>query len=181
MKRVVLSPASLPDGVLAETKLWLGITTQADDAALASLLRVALETCEAFTGQRPLCAEIEEVHEGTGAWTALATRPVQAITALEALAPDGARTLLAPASYAVDLDASGIGRFRLTGTAPRRIAVRFTAGLAASWDELPEALRHGVLRLAAHQFRERDLPGAAPLPPAAVAALWRPFRLMRLT
>ena len=62
-----------------------------------------------------------------------------------------------------------------------RLAVRFTAGLAPSWETLPEALRHGILRLAAHQHRERETSGAGPIPPAAVAALWRPWRRMRLT
>ena len=38
----------------------------------------------------------------------------------------------------------------------------------------------GVLRLAAHQHRERESEGAAPLPTAAVAALWRPWRRLRM-
>jgi uncharacterized phiE125 gp8 family phage protein len=61
-----------------------------------------------------------------------------------------------------------------------RVAVRFTAGLAADWADLPESLRHGLIRLAAHQHRERESEGAAPLPPASVAALWRPWRRMHL-
>ena len=31
-----------------------------------------------------------------------------------------------------------------------------------------------------HQHRERESEGAAPLPPASVAALWRPWRRMHL-
>lgn len=49
----------------------------------------------------------------------------------------------------------------------------------SDWSALPEALRHGVIRLAAHLYRDGD--GAAAAPPAAVAALWRPWRRMRLT
>ena len=48
--------------------------------------------------------------------------------------------------------------------------------VAPGWDALPEALRQGIFRLAAHQHRERENSGAAPQPPAAVAALWQPWR-----
>ena len=60
-----------------------------------------------------------------------------------------------------------------------QICLRFTGLDAAEWSELDEALRHGIVRFAAHQYRERDAGGAEALP-AAVAALWRPWRLVRL-
>ena len=181
MKRQIVTPAVLPPAALAELKQWLGITAMQDDAPLAALLHAGLEMCEAFTGLMPVEAECEEVWPASGAWQSLATRPVQAITQVEAIDAGGTRTVLAANVYALDLDADGTGRVRLidAGTATR-IAVRFTAGLAPDWDSLPEALRHGVLRLAAHQHRERETSGGAPLPPAAVAALWRPWRRLRL-
>lgn len=55
----------------------------------------------------------------------------------------------------------------------------FTGMVAASWDEAAEPLRHGIVRHAAHQYRERDH-GAPDTPPASVAALWRPYRTLRL-
>ena len=58
------------------------------------------------------------------------------------------------------------------------ICARFTGHGAAEWSALDEALRHGIVRFAAHQYRERD-EGTAPLP-AAIAALWRPYRPVRL-
>jgi len=184
MKRQIVTPAVLPPAALAELKQWLGIATAHDDAPLAVLLRAGLDICEAFTGLMPLEAECEEVRSASTAWQVLATRPVQAITAVDAIdAIDaaGARTPLVSGAYALELDADGAGRVRLIepGNATR-IAVRFTAGLAPDWDSLPEALRHGVLRLAAHQHRERETSGAGALPPASVAALWRPWRRMRL-
>ena len=59
-----------------------------------------------------------------------------------------------------------------------QICARFTGHGAAEWSALDEALRHGIVRFAAHQYRERD-EGTAPLP-AAIAALWRPYRPVRL-
>lgn len=94
---------------------------------------------------------------------------------------NGSRSTLAASAYIIDLDADGGGRVRVTlpGEAAR-LAVFVTAGLAPSWEALPDGLRHGLLRLAAHQHRERETSGAGPIPPAAVAALWRPWRRMRL-
>ncbi|WP_052223216.1 head-tail connector protein [Novosphingobium malaysiense] len=179
MNRVILTPAVLPGAALAELKQWLGITTTGDDTPLLSLLTTALEVCEGFTGQMPLEAECEEVLGARAGWHTLATRPVQAISGVEVIAADSSRSALDAGSYEIDLDAEGAGRIRLPETGAR-VAVRFTAGLAADWAALPESLRHGLIRLAAHQHRERETEGAAPLPPASVAALWRPWRRMHL-
>ncbi|MFC0203514.1 head-tail connector protein [Novosphingobium soli] len=181
MNRVILTPAAVPSPALAELKQWLGITTAVDDAPLAALIAAATETCEGFTGALPVEAECEEVLAPASGWRRLATRPVLAIIAVEALAGDGSRTPLPPGAWDSDLDAEGGGHVRIAPTAAAgRVAVRFTAGLAPAWDALPMALRHGIVRLAAHQHREREGAGAAPLPPASVAALWRPWRRMRL-
>lgn len=181
MNRVILTPVALPPLALAELKQWLGITVGGDDALLASLLAAALETCEAFTGTMLLEAECEELLDARSGWHTLATRPVQAILAIEGITLGGIRMALLPAGWEADLDANGAGHVRLPlPTSETRVAVRFTAGLAPDWETLPESLRHGVVRLAAHQHRERETSGAAPLPPASVAALWRPWRRMRL-
>ena len=181
MKRAIVTPAALPPAALAELKQWLGITTAHDDAPLSGLLRAGIEMCEAFTGTMPLIAACEEIVPARSGWQALATQPVQAITAIESIDVAGNRTALSSSAYAVELDAQGGGWVRVAGVpAALRFAVRFTAGLAAEWDELPAPLRHGVIRLAAHQHRERETNGAAPVPPASVAALWRPWRKVRL-
>jgi uncharacterized phiE125 gp8 family phage protein len=182
MNRVILTPAALPSSALAELKQWLGITTAQDDAPLLALLKAALDLCEGFTGQMSIEAECEEVLPAASGWCVLATRPVLAITALDAVAADGSRAPLDAGAYEIELDADGTGRIRLPWPgAQTRIAARFTAGLAPDWDGLPDALRHGLIRLAAHQHRERETQGAAAIPPSSVAALWRPWRRLRLT
>jgi uncharacterized phiE125 gp8 family phage protein len=57
--------------------------------------------------------------------------------------------------------------------------VRFRAGLGADWNDVPEPLRQGLIRLVAHFYTHRDAADAG-APPAAVAALWRPWRRLRL-
>jgi uncharacterized phiE125 gp8 family phage protein len=55
-----------------------------------------------------------------------------------------------------------------------RVLVRYRAGLAADWNGVPEPLRQGIVRLAAHLYGARG--GTEGPAPASVAALWRPFR-----
>lgn len=188
MKRTIVTAAPLAPAALAELKDWLGIAvpTTGEDAGLTALLRAALDSCEAFTGTLPLQAGCEELVDGAAGWPGsgwlvLSSRPVQAITAVQA-APAGApRTDLPAAAYAIDLGAEGTGRVRLLApVTTARCAVRYTAGLAPDWASLPDGLRHGIVRLAAHHYRLRDTPGEGPQPPAAVAALWRPWRTLRL-
>ena len=60
-----------------------------------------------------------------------------------------------------------------------QMCIQFTGIEPGNWADLDEALRHGIIRYAAHHYRERDLSEAGHIP-AAVAALWRPWRSLRL-
>ncbi len=182
MTRTILTPAAFPAAALTDVKQWLAITGSGEDDALTSLVKAAIELCESFTGQMLLESECEEpLPACRGIWQVLATRPVQAITQLEGVPAEGARFTLTADAYAIDLEADGGAKIRLLrqGSAGR-IAVRFTAGMAGDWADLPESLRHGVIRLAAHLFRQRVEENTAGAPPAAVTALWRPWRRYHL-
>lgn len=181
MKRAIITPYALAPAALTELKDWLGITTPADDNQLSALLRAAIEQCEGFTGLMPLEQGCEDVLPVLSGWQALNAGPVQAITQVLGIPAEGARFALSVDAYAIDLSADGAGRVRVISPgAAGRVAIRYTAGLAADWMALPDALRHGVLRLAASQYRARENDGSPPaMPPAAVAALWRPWRQIR--
>ena len=181
MHRTILTPAALTGAALAELKDWLGISASGEDAPLTAVLRAALDLCEGFTGLIPLEVSCEERIPASANWQRLAVRPVHAVTGVEALLADGTRSTLPVQTYAIDLDSDGHARVRLSGPAPApRLAVQMTAGLAPDWDSVPDGLRHGVIRLAADLYRDRTEPGAARTPPAAVAALWRPWRALCL-
>ena len=181
MTRVIIVPPMPSPEALGELKQWLALTGSREDAMLERLIGAALELCEGFTGQLLLQATCEEVLGSANGWQSLATRPIQAILAVQGIPAEGARFALAADAYAIELDTDGGARVRVHSPgAAGRIAVRFVAGLAPSWNGLPESLRHGVIRLAAHQHRARENSAADPVPPAAVTALWRPWRRMRL-
>lgn len=184
----MLSPAPivLPAEASDEAKAFLRIETAGEDALVARLATSAAELCESFTGQALLARGFSEtlpvdpVSPGAGVWMRLARTPVRAISTVETLTSDGVAATLPVDAYAVDIDASGDGWVRVTqpGDA-RRVRVTYEAGLAADWPALPAALRQGMARLTAHLFTHRD--GATDAgPPAAVTALWRPWRRMRL-
>lgn len=179
MKRLIIVPAPIPIAARDDLKRWLAISSGSEDAFLDALLRAALDLCEAFTGTMILAQTCEEVLAASTAWQALGTRPVQSIEQLTAHANDGTSLVVASSGYELDIDGDEVGRVRLrTQGSARRIEVRFVAGLASEWNEIPDALRQGVIRLAAHHYRERDRSGDTP--PASVAALWRPWRRLRL-
>ena len=179
MQRTLITPPVL-GGALAELKHWLAITTTQDDASLEALLRAAVETCEAFTGTMPVAARVEQIHAATCEWQALHASPVHLIDGAEAIGPDGTRAALGVGDYDIYIigDSRGLVRLR-HAVVIRRVSVRFLAGLVPDWEALPDGLRHGVLRLAAHNYRMRD-GESGPNPPAAIAALWRPWRRLRL-
>jgi len=182
MQRELVTPADLSGTALAELKDWLAITTSREDAALTRLLNASLETCNAFTRQVAIESTFEEIHDVSSGWQLLGLCPVRAITQVEAVATDGSRAPLATDQYLIDINAAATGRFRLVGViTATRLAVRYEAGSSPDWASLNSSLRHGILRLAAHHFRAREADIGDPLPPAAVAALWQPFRRLRLT
>jgi len=168
----------LPPAARDEAKAYLRVVGVDEDPLLDRLLRSAAELGERFTGQVLLRRAFRERigPAGAGRWQRLGRTPVRAVTAVET----GAGTPLPAEAYAIDLDSSGDGWVRLIAPPDGPVTVSYDAGLAASWAELPEALRHGALRLAAHFYTHRDGAASTVQPPAAVTALWRPWRRMRL-
>lgn len=181
MRRVVLTSADLSGDALNELKLWLAIGRDDEDAALIALLQSSLDMCEGFLGQRPLIAECEELAEDCGDWLAISSLPVKSVLGLETLDEAHVRSAVSAADYDVEINANGMAQIKLL-SAPEHstVAIRFRAGIAETWAQLPGALRHGIIRLAAFHYRERDNAKAMP-PPASVTALWRPWRQVRLT
>lgn len=165
---------------LAEARAFLRIETGEEDPLLAGFVRSATELCEAFTGQALIARDAEQILPASREWQRLALTPVRAISAVTGLPADGASFALPVDAYAIDIDANGDGWVRVTQPgAAGRVRVDYSAGMAADWNGVPEALRQGIVRLTAHLFTHRD--GATDAgPPAAVTALWRPWRRMRL-
>lgn len=159
---------------VAAVKAMLRVQLTDEDALIAAFAESALGLCEQFIGQIAIRRTLRQPIPVRAGWQRLGAGPVRAIAGVETLGG----VALAVAAYAIDVDAAGDGWVRVgdAGGDAQVVAV-FEAGLAAGWNDLPAPLRQGVVLLAAYLFDERD---ASSAPPAAVTALWRPFRRMAL-
>lgn len=172
----------LPPEAAGAAKAYLRVERSDEDGLIAGLVLAAAELCEAFTGQALLERGFTEVLPAGRAWQRLGRAPVRSIASVEALDSDGTERALPSDAYGIDIDARGEGWVRTAEAGEaRRIRVAYRAGRTGAWADLPEALRQGILRLAAHFYTNRAAEGGCGAePPAAVAALWRPFRRIRL-
>lgn len=177
---IVIEEPPAPPVALAELKAFLRIAHDGEDDLLGALARSAAEVCEAFTGRSLLARSVSETLPATSAWTRLGATPARSVNGVEALDTYGAATALPADGYAIDIDAAGDGWVRvISAGAAKRVRVVYAAGMAAAAEGIPEAIRHGILRLAAHFYTHRDWEEGAP-PPAAVTALWRPWRRLQV-
>lgn len=168
-----------PAVTMSEAQAYVRIETGEEEAVLAALIRTASAVCEEFLNRVVIARDFEAEVPASGSWERLPLTPVRSIAAVETVDIAGVATALPTANYAIDIDSSGDGWLRLCqGADVSRVRVSGSAGLAQSENEVPEPIRQGVLRLVAHLFTSRDGPGGDP--PAAVTALWRPYRRLRL-
>jgi uncharacterized phiE125 gp8 family phage protein len=163
---------------LAEAQAYARVETGEEEALLAGLVRTASALCESFTGQVLVARPFEEMLPLERKWQRLSLTPVRTIDEVALVWPDGCSAVLPTGEFEVEIDGRGDGWVRAIGEDARRLRVRGHAGLAIEPNGVPEPLRQGILRLVAHLFATRD--GRDGEPPAAVSALWRPYRRMRL-
>lgn len=180
MQRTVITPADLSGDALDELKGWLGISRSEEDALLVGLLGASVALCEAFIGQAPLEQAIEEMIPAKRGAYPLRTHPIQALVSVELVPDEGPRTEVEATAYTFETDATLTGCIKLPSDLDgNRLAVTARAGLVVDWANLPHPLKHGMIRLAAFHYRDRDADSEI-APPASVAALWRPWRIARL-
>jgi uncharacterized phiE125 gp8 family phage protein len=163
---------------LAEAQAFARIDAGEEEELLERLIRSASALCEQFTGQVLVARPFTEIMTAKGCWQRLGLTPVRSIGAVQAVAPDGSATGVPAGDFEVDIDGRCDGWVRLLKPVEGRIRVAGIAGLASEQSAIPEPLRQGILRLVAHLFAARDGEGGEP--PAAVTALLRPYRRMRL-
>lgn len=177
-----MSSAGMAEPIVnvSEAQAYVRVETGEEEAILAGLVRSASALCESFINQVVIRRTFEVDVPASRLWERLPVTPVTAIGSVTAVGADGVLQPLSLGDYAIDIDAAGDAWVRAAqrGEAAR-LRVTGSAGIAEDPNGVPEPLRQGVLRLVAHLFTARDGDGGEP--PAAVSALWRPYRRMRLS
>lgn len=164
---------------LNEARGWLRLGATVDDAVVAGLVRAATNICEAFIGQWLIIRAVDERLPIGAGMVRLGARPVVGIDRVALLAPGGGETPLAEADYRVSVGRDGSAHIRIEAAGGAgRLRVTYRAGIADGPNGVPEAIRQGILRMTQHLHDARDGSGAAP--PAAIAALWQPWRRLTL-
>ncbi len=184
----------LPDSILplsafkAHLRLGTGFGEEAlQDAVLLAFLRASLAAIEARTNKALLTRDYEWRLNAWPRVVELPVAPVSTVSQVALVDQTGAETEVPEATYALAPDAHAP---RLTPRAAvwpmmpsgGGAVIRFTAGMAATWDALPADLAQAVMLLAAHYYEYRDDTSLhAGCMPFGVASLLDRHRMPRLS
>ncbi len=164
---------------LNEARSWLRLGATIDDAVVAGLVRAATNICEAFVGQWLVVRDAEETLPLDAGALRLSARPVVAIDAVTLVADGDVETVLAASDYRLTIARDGSARLSIRPPhTAHRVRIAYRAGMASDANGIPEAIRQGIVRMTQHLHDARD--GGAETPPAVIAALWQPWRLLSL-
>ena len=170
----------LDSDMLDEARAYLRLETEEEDASLGSVLLGAIGHAEAYLGQMLLRRNAREVVAASMHWQRLSVLPVVMVNSVTGIPAEGMPFALSSDAYKIEIDAHGEGWLRvMQPESAGRVEIACLAGMALTWVELPEAIRLGILRLAAHLHLHRDNPDDMG-PPEGVAALLRPWRQRRI-
>ena len=176
-----LDPLGLDSAMLDEARAYLRVDSAEEDASLASAMLAAAGHAEQFTRQMLIRRTAREMFSAGSGWQTLSASPVHAINSVTGIPAEGATFPLATNAWEAKIGSRGDAHIRILqpGSAGR-VEVSSVSGLSPDWTSLPESLRMGIVRLAAHFYGHRDSidnPG----PPAAALALMLPWRRIRLS
>ncbi|MGH6719750.1 MAG: head-tail connector protein, partial [Alphaproteobacteria bacterium] len=175
---------------LAEAKLHLKLDTTDEDVLVDALIDAATEACRRFTGRELVSQTWRLMLDAApdGGAIELPRPPLIAVTHVKTYDDADAATTFAAGNYFVDT-ASVPGRvvprtgatWPTVGRAANGLEVEFVAGFGAQASAVPAPLRQGILVLVAYGYERREAQAEEPATlPAAVRALWQPFRVARL-
>lgn len=172
-----VSAVVIADAVAA-ARVYLRLEEPSEDTVLATLAASAIGVGEAYCRAAFVARGFEDVLGARASWQRLRAAPVSAVLGATGRPTGGAPFVMPAEAYGFDVDGDGVGWVRVIEPgAAVRVAVSYQAGLSASWAGVPAPIAQGGTMLVAHLFADRTSDAA---PPAAVAALWRPFRRMTL-
>lgn len=172
---------------LDDAKAHLRITHDADDEAIAALVKTARQICEEYTGLALITRDCRLYLDQWPKHTlSLPKPPLVNVAAINVYDANGDAAEFPAAAYAVDT-VGRPGRIEMTGTPPwpgqplGGIEIEFSAGFGETPDDVPPDLREGIKRLVAHLYMNRGDTGETAIRNAGATALFAAHRRMRLS
>ncbi len=171
-------PDAVLDAACVDARAYLRIVGDDEEMMMKQAAGAAIGLFEQFASAALVLRGHRQRLPVSSRWQRLVPGPVVEIEQVEGVPAEGGGFALPVADYAIDLDAAGDGWVRVVRPgAAGRIEVAFKAGQASAWRDIPEPVRQGIVLMIAYLHRDR---GEGDVPPAAVSALWRPWRRMRI-
>ncbi len=186
MPTKIITPPSVEPVLLAEAKLHCRVDIAEDDAFITALIVAAREQAEHETG-RALCTQTRElVLDAIPQACILRGAPIQSVTSVKYLDPDGLQVTLDPADYLLDKDsepgylvpAYGKGWPDTQATA-NAVRVRYVCGYGDS-AAVPIGIKQWMLLAIGAWYADRSAIGQAQsfaLPDRFWHRLLDPYRL----
>jgi uncharacterized phiE125 gp8 family phage protein len=188
----VVTPPDVDPVTLAEAKAHLRLDTSADDDAYVStLISAARERVELFLRRALITQTLEYTIDGFPAGEIdLPRPPLQSIEWIKYVDTAGILQTLPAQDYVSDVSSNEIARVALawnrywpiTRSSINAAVIRFIEGYGDDAEDVPQAIRHGILIEIANLYENREdavVGQAVNLMPVSERLLW-PYRALSL-
>jgi uncharacterized phiE125 gp8 family phage protein len=163
----LVSPPLIEPVTLAEAKAHLRLDTDADDAYVSALITTARERVELFLRRALITESFDYTLDGfpTNRRSIDIPRPpLQSVESVKYIDTAGTLQALAAESYVVDCASNEIGRVALACNqfwpfalcSINAVVIRFTAGYGDAMEDVPRAIRHGILIEISNLYENRE-------------------------
>jgi uncharacterized phiE125 gp8 family phage protein len=169
----LVSPPSIEPVTLAEAKAHLRLDTDVDDAYVAALIVAARERVELFLRRALITQAYEYTIDRfpvnayliyTTSFIDLPRPPLQSVEWIKYIDTAGNLQTLPPATCVVDASSNEMGRVALawnqfwpiTRWSINAVVIRFVAGYGDAAENVPQAIRHGILIEISSLYENRE-------------------------
>ncbi len=163
----LVSPPEVEPVTLAEAKAHLRLDSGAEDGYVSALIVAARERVELFL-RRALNSQIFELtldrFPANARSIDVPRPPLQSVESVKYTDPAGVLRTFPAEGYVVDSSSNEIGRLALawnqfwpiTRSSINAVVMRFVAGYGDAAEDVPQAIRHGILIEIANLYENRE-------------------------
>jgi uncharacterized phiE125 gp8 family phage protein len=163
----IVTPPEVEPVSLKEAKAHLRLDSDADDAYVSALITAARERVELFLRRALITQVFEYTIDDFLAYDRaidLPRPPLQSVEWVRYLDTAGVLQTLDPGTYTVDASSNEIGRIALawnrfwpfTRYTINAVTIRFAAGFGDAADDVPQAIRQGILIEVSNLYENRE-------------------------